>query len=152
MSNRIDLNVQLLNGSVINKDLKYATPGSAGIDLRAAFEEDSLLVRPGERVLIPAGIAVEIPQGMAGFIYSRSGLGAKRGLTVAQGVGVVDSDYRGEVCVWLLNTSPLARVVVRGDRIAQLVLMPVVQAKIAYVDELSDTERGTGGFGSTGQA
>ena len=146
------LKVKMLRGSTVNHDLKYATPGSAGIDLRAAFDEGSILIKPGERVLIPTGIAVEIPQGMAGFIFSRSGLGAKHGLTVAQGVGVVDSDYRGEVCVWLLNTSPLIKSIMRGDRVAQLVLMPVFQAAVTYVADLSETERGAGGFGSTGRA
>ena len=88
--------------------------------------------------------------GLAGFVYSRSGLGAKHGLTVAQGVGVIDPDYRGEIVVWLLNTSQTHQTVACGDRIAQLVIQPFVRTKVTPVDALGETHRGAGGFGHTG--
>ena len=134
-------------------ELFYATPEAAGMDLRACFEEEELLVQPGRRVQVPAGICVE-PKvaGVAGFIYSRSGLGAVKGLVVAQGVGVVDADYRGEIIVWLLNTSDVPLVVRRGDRVAQLVFQPVFRLEPRRVESLSETVRGCGGFGHTGLA
>lgn len=128
-----------------------ATPGSAGMDLRADIEAAELTIAPGERAKIPTGIAIEIESpGVAGFIYSRSGLGAKHGLTVAQGVGVIDPDYRGELIVWLLNTSKEAKTITRHERIAQLVLAPVVRPIVTPVEELGETRRGDGGFGHTG--
>ena len=133
--------------------LCYATPESAGMDLRACFEEEEIIIRPGERAQVPSGISVE-PRvsGVAGFIYSRSGLGAVKGLVVAQGVGVVDADYRGEIVVWLLNTSDRPVLVARGDRVAQLVFQPVCRLEPCTVDSLSETIRGSGGFGHTGRA
>ena len=129
----------------------YSTPDSAGMDLRACIKEEETVVEPGGRLAVPTGMAMEIMEpGLAGFVYSRSGLGAKRGLTVAQGVGVIDPDYRGEIVVWLLNTSSEPRTVRRGQRIAQLVLLPYWRAEVIPVEELSDTERGGGGFGHTG--
>ncbi|MBR4422819.1 MAG: dUTP diphosphatase [Mailhella sp.] len=130
----------------------YATPGSAGLDLRACMDADSLTIGPGERACVPAGICVEacVP-GAAGFIYSRSGLGAVKGLCVAQGVGVVDADYRGEIMVWLLNTSKEQRTVLRGERVAQLVFQPVLRLAAVPAEGLSDTGRGSGGFGHTGR-
>lgn len=131
--------------------LTYATPGSAGLDLRACMDEDELCIAPGARAGVPAGVAVEPPDAdSAAFVYSRSGLGAVKGLTVAQGVGVIDPDYRGEICVWLLNTSPEPICVRRGDRVAQLVFQPVRRPCPVAADSLSDTERGAGGFGHTG--
>ena len=134
------------------KGLAYATPGSVGLDLRACPETDELLIPAGERLVIPTGIAVEplIP-GIAGFIYSRSGLGAMQGLIVAQGVGVIDPDYRGEISVVLLNTAHEARQLRRGDRIAQLVFQPALHVALEEADELGTTERGAGGFGHTGR-
>ena len=109
-------------------------------------------IAPGARAAIPTGIAIEIGQpGVAGFVFSRSGLGAKHGLTVAQGVGVIDPDYRGEIMVWLLNTSSEPRTVANGERIAQLVLLPVFSPVIEVAEELGDTSRGSGGFGHTGR-
>lgn len=133
--------------------LRYATAGSAGMDLRACFDEEEVTVQPGCRVQAPAGLCVEpcVP-GVAGFIYSRSGLGAVKGLTVAQGVGVVDADYRGEIVVWLLNTSDAPLIIRRGDRVAQLVFQPVCRLEPVPVEELSETSRGSGGFGHTGRA
>ncbi len=131
--------------------LAYATPYSAGLDLRACFEEDTIVIPAGGRFAIPAGIAID-PQcnTVAGFIYSRSGLGTKKGLTVSQGVGVVDPDYRGEIFISLLNTSGEDRVITRGERVAQLVFQPFYRAQISVVNSLEETERGEGGFGHTG--
>lgn len=131
----------------------YSTPGSAGIDLRACLEEEEVHIRPGERHFFPTGVAVECRMpGVAGFVYSRSGLGTKEGLMVAQGVGVIDPDYRGEIIVCLLNTSTQVRTVTRGQRIAQLVFQPIFQARIEPVSDLSETLRGAGGFGHTGKS
>lgn len=135
--------------------LAYATPHAAGMDLRACLENEELSIAPGERALVPAGIAMQ-PQetahaGVAGFIYARSGLGAREGLTVAQGVGVVDSDYRGEIMVMLLNTSDTEKRLRRGERMAQLVFQPILRAELTIVDALDSTERGAGGFGHTGK-
>ena len=139
-------------GELYGEGLAYATPGSAGMDLRACIDCGEIEIAPGERVPVPAGIAVEpcLP-GVAGFVYSRSGLGAVKGLAVAQGVGVIDSDYRGEITVWLLNTSRSPLRVRRGERVAQLVFQPVCRLEPVAAETLSDTERGGGGFGHTGQ-
>lgn len=131
--------------------LAYATPESAGLDLRACMDEAEVTVEPGGRRAVPAGVAVEPPDAdVAAFVYSRSGLGAVKGLTVAQGVGVIDPDYRGEIVVWLLNTSAAPVVVRRGDRVAQLVFQPVLRPRLVEAGSLSDTARGAGGFGHTG--
>ncbi len=131
--------------------LEYATPNSAGVDLRAWPKDTQVSLPPGERYPFPTGIALEITKaGVAGFIFSRSGLGTKQGLVVSQGVGVIDPDYRGEIIVSLLNNSLESRTVSRGQRIAQLIFMPWVQAKFQVAQELSSTERGSGGFGHTG--
>lgn len=130
-----------------------ATEGSAGFDLRADLE-GSVTIEPGQRALIGSGIAVEpLRGGVAGFVYSRSGLGAVKGLTVAQGVGVIDPDYRGEIKVALLNTSGESHTVRRGDRIAQLIFQPYFRAAFRPLgdgEELGETRRGAGGFGHTG--
>lgn len=131
-----------------------ATSGSAGFDLRAALPENDpeLEIVPGERAVIPTGIAIEpLRPDVAGFVYSRSGLGAAKGLTVAQGVGLIDPDYRGEILVFLLNTSPMSHRLRRGDRIAQLVFQPFIRPNWRVVDSLGETERGAGGFGHTGK-
>ncbi len=130
----------------------YATPGSAGLDLRACITQDVVEIPSGGRAKIPAGLAMEIlTPGYAGFVFSRSGLGAKHGLTVAQGVGVIDPDYRGEIIVWLLNTSEETRVVRKGERIAQLLFLPFALARLTAVEQLGATDRGAGGFGHTGR-
>lgn len=133
--------------------LAPATGHSAGVDLRACFEQgNELVIPPGERRSVPSGIAVEpLHPGVAGFVYSRSGLGAVKGLTVAQGVGVIDPDYRGEIVVFLLNTSKESHTVQKGDRIAQLVFHPVARPAFLPVPELGATDRGAGGFGHTGR-
>ena len=129
----------------------YATVGSAGMDLRACIDEP-MTIRPMERVKVPAGFAIALPgpQWVA-FIFARSGLGIKSGITLPNCVGVIDSDYRGEIIVALTNLSDTDYTIQPGDRVAQLVIMPVTQADINVVDELDETERGAGGFGSTGR-
>lgn len=126
------------------------TEGSAGYDLQACIPEPVTL-SPGESAVFPTGLAAEIPGGFAGMIFTRSGLGVKHGVAVSNGVGVIDSDYRGEIRVGLTNLSDTPYTVQPGDRIAQLAVMPVVQAELERVDSLDETGRGTGGFGSTGK-
>ena len=129
----------------------YATAGSAGMDLRACIDEP-MTIRPMERVKVPTGFAIALPgpQWVA-FIFARSGLGIKSGITLPNCVGVIDSDYRGEIIVALTNLSDTDYTIQPGDRVAQLVIMPVTQADISVVDEQDETERGAGGFGSTGR-
>lgn len=127
----------------------YGTEFSAGADLYACMEE-SVSLAPGETVLIKTGLSMEIPAGYAGLIYARSGLASKKGLAPANKVGVVDADYRGEIMVALHNHSNTTAVVEPGERIAQMVITPFLTADFVVVDELEETIRGTGGFGSTG--
>ena len=132
--------------------LNYATNGSIGLDLRADIDQDSILLPSKERVRIPTGIAFapDKDSGLAGFVYSRSGLGAIQGVIVAQGVGVIDPDYRGEVFVVMLNTSDEDRQIKKGDRIAQLVFQPVCRVILNKVTALDSTDRGDKGFGHSG--
>ena len=127
----------------------YGSEFAAGADLYACLESD-VTVNPHETVLIPTGIAIELPVGYAGLIYARSGLATKKGLAPANKVGVVDCDYRGEVKVALHNHSDIYQTVAAGERVAQLVITPYITAKFVECDELSETVRGAGGFGSTG--
>lgn len=127
----------------------YGTPYAAGADLRAVCDGE-ITINSGETVLIHTGIAIEIPEGLVGLIYARSGLASKRGLAPANCVGVIDSDYRGELMVALHNHSSVAQVIESGERIAQLVIAPYISAVFAETHSLTDTDRGTGGFGSTG--
>jgi len=130
----------------------YGSINAAGADLYACIDS-ALVVRPGETVLVPTGLSMELPEGYAGLIYARSGLASKKGLAPANKVGVIDSDYRGEVLVALHNHSPESAgdaVVEPGERIAQLVITPYIMGIFEETDALSDTERGEGGFGSTG--
>lgn len=148
----IEVHYKILHPLAAEMPPAYSTPGSAGFDLRACFDEDEVEIPAGGRHAFGTGIAIDIREpGWAAFIYSRSGLGTKKGLTVSQGVGVVDPDYRGEIIVSLLNTSGERRRIQRSERIAQLVLMPFRQGILTPVDELTDTSRGSGGFGSTGK-
>ena len=128
---------------------EYKTEGAAGMDLMAANTEDVVL-KPLERALIPTGIKIELPRGYEAQIRPRSGLAIKSGITLSNCVGTIDEDYRGEVCVGLINLSSEEFTVKRGDRIAQMLIAPVVRANIQVLGELSATARGTGGFGSTG--
>ena len=128
-----------------------ATPGAAGMDLYACLDAP-VTIAPGERAMIPTGIAIALESPLyCAFLYARSGLAAKHGVAPANCVGVIDSDYRGEVCAVLSNSGTEPFMVTDGERIAQLVVAPVDQPEIEVVDELSDTERGAGGFGSTGR-
>ena len=129
---------------------KQATAGSAGYDLCACIEEPQTIA-PGARAVFPIGLAAEIPAGTAGFIFTRSGLGIKKGIHVTNGVGVIDSDYRGEIHVGLHNLRAEPYTVQPGERIAQMIIMPYFAPGIVEVASLSDTERGAGGFGSTGK-
>ena len=129
----------------------YATPGSAGMDLTACIDEP-ITLKPMERSLIPTGIAVKLPSADYGaFIFARSGLAVKKGITLSNCVGVVDSDYTGEIKVGLINLSGEEYTIENGERIAQMVIMPVNQVNFCVTDELDETERGSGGFGSTGE-
>lgn len=127
----------------------YGSPYAAGADLYACIDE-ACVIQPGQTILIKTGLAIELPIGYAAFIYARSGLASKRGLAPANKVGVVDCDYRGEIMVALHNHSLTEQVVEQGERIAQMVIAPYITADFEEVDQLSDTLRGTGGFGSTG--
>lgn len=127
------------------------TVGSAGYDLCACIDKP-LTVEYGDMVVIPTGLAMEIPEGYAGMIYTRSGLGVKFGLHVSNGVGVIDSDYRGEIHVGLRHSGKEPYTISPNDRIAQLILMPVFTPQVEEIFALTETERGGGGFGSTGKA
>lgn len=126
------------------------TSGSAGADLHACVDKD-VIVRPGETVKIPTGIAMAIPEGYGGFVFARSGLATKKGLAPANKVGVIDSDYRGEIMVALHNHSNEIVTIVEGERIAQIVFLPILTPAFNEVKDLDSTERNTGGFGSTGE-
>ena len=128
----------------------YGSAEAAGADLYACLDA-VVTIRPGETVLIPTGISLEVPKGCAGLIYARSGLACKKDLAPANKVGVVDSDYRGEITVALHNHGSESRTVCHGDRIAQFIITPVLQPSYEVAQELSDSVRGTGGFGSTGK-
>ena len=127
------------------------TSGSAGLDLRACLEEP-VIISPRQLMRIPTGIAVALPgPEYVALVFARSGLGIKHGISLSNGVGVIDSDYRGEIQVGLTNLSDLPYTIQPGDRIAQLVVTPVVAPEPEVVEELEDTDRGAGGFGSTGR-
>ena len=129
----------------------YETSGAAGMDLRAATpEHDPVVIRPGARALVPTGFCIAVPPGYEAQVRPRSGLALKFGLTCLNTPGTIDSDYRGEVKVILINLGEENAVIRRGDRIAQLVICPVVQARWTEAGALDDTSRGRGGFGSTG--
>ena len=126
----------------------YAKPGDAGLDLRAS---ESVTLEPGERRLVPTGLAVAIPEGHAGFVLPRSGLAMHKGVTVLNAPGLIDSGYRGEIKVLLINHGAEAVSIDRGERIAQLVVQPVARARLVEEERLPDSARGEGGFGSTGR-
>lgn len=127
----------------------YGTEAAAGADLRACLDAP-ITIEPGQTILIPTGIAVAIPSGYAGLIYARSGLSVKRDLAPANKVGVIDADYRGEIFIPLHNHGQQPQTVEHGERIAQMIVTACPAAAFAPVDELTDTPRGSGGFGSTG--
>lgn len=129
---------------------EYATEGSAGADLRAYLPEGPVTLKPGERRLIPTGLFVELPQGMEAQVRARSGLAIKHGIGLVNGVGTVDSDYRGEWNVPMINWGSEAYTINNGDRIAQVVFSLYIQAEFEAAEKLDETERGSGGFGHTG--
>ncbi len=128
----------------------YASPSAAGADLYVLTKQE-ITIRPGETVLLHTGIAMEIPNGYVGLVFARSGLATKRNLAPANKVGVIDADYRGEIMVPLHNHGNTEQTILPGERIAQLAILPYLQAAFQEVASLSDTERGNGGFGSTGR-
>lgn len=127
----------------------YGSTLAAGADLYVCLEEP-VTIQPGQTVLLPTGISIAVPEGYAGMVFARSGLASKQGLAPANKVGVIDADYRGPVMVALHNHSQEPRTVNHGDRVAQLVIMPVLTPELEEVAELDETQRGAGGFGSTG--
>ena len=128
---------------------KYETDGSSGMDLAANIENE-IEIEPGKSVVIPTGLAISIPKNFEIQIRPRSGLAAKKGITILNTPGTIDADYRGEIKVILINLGQEPFIVEKGARIAQMVVCPIVQVQLEEVDTLSDTKRGTGGFGSTG--
>ncbi|MCQ2428273.1 MAG: dUTP diphosphatase [Clostridia bacterium] len=132
---------------------KYATDGSAAVDLRAALEGGRITVMPGARAMVPTGLAISPDTGcgnVVAVIAARSGLACRHGICLANGIGVIDSDYRGEILVTLFNSSDVPFEIADGDRIAQMMFMPVMQAEFIAAETLDETERGAGGFGHTG--
>lgn len=130
---------------------KRATSGSAGMDLYACIDEPITLA-PGQLAIVPTGIALALPDnGCAAFLYARSGLGVKHGICLSNGVGVIDSDYRGEICAGLCNVSDKPYTIEPDERVCQMVIAPVLTPDVVEVNELDDTDRGEGGFGSTGK-
>ena len=141
------VNIKKLNENAVIP--AYGSEFAAGADLYACLDE-AVVIEPGETVFVKTGLAMEVPAGYAGLIYARSGLACKKGLAPANKVGVIDADYRGEIIVALYNHSSEPITVEHGERIAQMVITPYLTADFQEVDELSDTTRGQGGFGSTG--
>lgn len=128
----------------------YGSAEAAGADLYACLE-NSVIIEPGDTAFIPTGLAMELPKNCAGLIYARSGLACKRGLAPANKVGVIDSDYRGEFIVALHNHGKTLQTIAHGERIAQLIITPVLTPAYEEVEDLNETDRGSGGFGSTGK-
>ena len=128
----------------------YETKNSAGMDLRAYLPEGPITLEPMQRILVPTGLYMEIPEGYEGQVRPRSGLAIKNGITVLNSPGTIDADYRGQICVILINMSDKSFVINSGDRIAQMVVAKCEQTEIVQVETLSETDRGIGGFGHTG--
>lgn len=149
MNNKIEIKIMKKRDNAIMPS--RATMGSAGFDLCASVDED-IILKSGESKLIPTGLAIALPSNdMAAFIYARSGLSTKFGVTLANGVGVVDSDYRGEIFVGLINLSKNDYIIKKNERIAQMIIMPICNISVIEADTLDETARGAGGFGSTGK-
>lgn len=142
------MKVKIINKSK-NELPKYETKGASGMDLRASLEEP-LVLKSLDRALIPTGLYLEIPEGFEGQVRARSGLALKKGLSLPNGIGTIDSDYRGELKVIVINLGREDIIINDGDRIAQLVIMKYEQAEIELVESITDTERQDGGFGCTG--
>lgn len=145
---KVELKIKKVqNGAILPT---RATEGSAGADLYACIKNE-VTINPGDLKIIPTGIAIEMDKGFVAYLFARSGLGVKRGVCLSNGVGVIDSDYRGEICVGLCNVSGAPYTVEPNERIAQMVISPVVVPEVKIVGELQKTDRGEGGFGSTGK-
>lgn len=142
------MKLKIINKSK-NENPSYATNGSSGMDLRANLDED-LVIKSGEIELVPTGIFIEIPEGYEGQVRARSGLALKYGISLPNGIGTIDSDYRGELKVILINHGKEDFVIKNGDRIAQIVFIKYEKAELEIVDSLESTDRSSGGFGSTG--
>ena len=142
------MEIKIINRSK-NENPSYATDGSSGFDLRANLDED-LIIKPMQRIAVPTGIYIEIPLGYEGQIRARSGMSLKHGITMANGVGTIDSDYRGELKVLIVNISNQDYVIKNNDRIAQMIITKYERVDFKLVEELSDTDRNNGGFGNTG--
>jgi dUTP pyrophosphatase len=148
-----DFEMEKINVKLLRPGAQMPTYGSveaAGADLYACLDA-TVTIQPGQTVLIPTGFALEVPKGCAGLVYARSSMAVKRGLAPANKVGVIDSDYRGEIKVVLLNHGKETQIVEHGERVAQFIITPVLTPAYEEVEELTDTQRGTGGFGSTGK-
>ena len=145
---KIDVNIKKLNENAIIPT--YGTDYSAGFDLYSVSDEE-ITINPHETVFIKTGLAMEIPIGYGGFIFARSGLSTKKGLAPVNKVGIIDADYRGEIMVVLYNQTDEPKTIDAHERIAQMVIMPFITANFIETNELSETERGNNGFGSTGQ-
>ena len=150
MKNRISMQIKIINRSH-HALPKYETALSAGMDLRAYLPEGPITLKPLERGLVKTGLFMELPAGYEAQVRPRSGLALKKGVTVLNSPGTIDADYRGEICVILINLSQEDFVINDGERIAQMVIARCEQAEIVEVQELTDTERGSGGFGHTGK-
>ena len=142
------LNIKLVRETSVMPE--YASDGAAAADLHADIESP-LTLAPGKRAVIPTGVIAEIPAGYVGILAARSGLAVKKGICLSNGIGVIDSDYRGEIGAAVINLSDEEYIIEPGERICQLMIMPFAKAEFVSADALSDTERGEGGFGSTGR-
>ena len=142
----LDLRIKKLSEKAVMPS--YGSASAAGADLYSA--EDEIVIAAGETKLVHTGLSMEIPEGYVGLIYARSGIASKRGLAPSNKVGVIDSDYRGEIMVSLFNHSGETQTVAAGERVAQIVITPYLTVNFVEADDLSDTQRGEGGFGSTG--
>ena len=149
--NNVNISVSRLPHNLDLPLPSYETPQSAGMDLRAAVSS-TVEIPPGGRALVPTGLKIAIPEGFEAQIRPRSGLALKKGITLPNSPGTIDADYRGELGIILLNTGEEAFVIERGDRIAQMIVAPVIQARWNEMESLDETARGEGGFGSTGVA
>ncbi len=149
MPEHVELQIKIIRSQPHAELPSYSTPESAGADLCACLDQP-MIVAPSGRVLVPTGLRMEIPPGFEGQVRSRSGLAIKNGIIVLNSPGTIDSDYRGELMVELYNTGTEPYKISSGDRIAQLVIAPVIKAGFILSDSISGSERGTGGFGSTG--
>ncbi|MHB8127121.1 MAG: dUTP diphosphatase [Desulfitobacteriaceae bacterium] len=147
---QIKVKLKSITGDKLIAVPNYETPGSAGVDLRASLKRE-IVLQPGETVKVPTGWAMQLPDSqVVALVFARSGLAAKYGVALANGVGVIDSDYRGEIQILMSNNGPEPFTIHHGDRIAQMLFQPIMRAEFEVVEDIDDTLRGKGGFGSTG--